>query len=181
MKFQLVDKIVSIDPARRIVTTKALSLAEEYLADHFPAFPVLPGVMMLEAMVQAAAWLVRVEQDFARSIIVLSRARNVRYASFVAPGDVLRCELAAKEISPTGARFKGTGFVDDRQIVSAGLELRCFDLAERDRRLAEADRQIVEELKQRFKLLGGPAALAEAARRVGSSCDAPGGPQAVEE
>ncbi|MAF57059.1 MAG: hypothetical protein CMK03_03890 [Ponticaulis sp.] len=67
MKFHLVDRIESLEPGRRIVTIKALSLAEEYLADHFPAFPVLPGVMMIEALVQSAAWLVRVEQDFARS------------------------------------------------------------------------------------------------------------------
>jgi len=163
MKFQLVDKILSIEPGKRIVTTKALSLAEEYLADHFPAFPVLPGVMMLEAMVQAAAWLVRVEQDFAKSVIVLSRARNVRYTSFVAPGDILRCELAATEISGAGAKFKGAGFVDDRQTVSARLELRCFNLVERGGYLAEADCRIVDELKGRFELLGGPQALAGAA------------------
>ena len=70
MKFHLVDRIESLVPGKRIVTTKALSLAEEYLADHFPAFPVLPGVMMIEAMVQSAAWLVRVAQDFSRSEIV---------------------------------------------------------------------------------------------------------------
>ncbi len=58
MKFLLVDRIESIQPGQRIVTTKALTLAEEYLADHFPAFPVMPGVLMLEALVQSAAWLV---------------------------------------------------------------------------------------------------------------------------
>ena len=47
MKFQLVDRIESIIPGKSIVTIKTLSLAEEYLADHFPSFPVLPGVLML--------------------------------------------------------------------------------------------------------------------------------------
>ena len=56
MKFCLVDRIESIEPGKRIVCIKALSLAEEYLADHFPAFPVLPGVLMLEALTQSAAW-----------------------------------------------------------------------------------------------------------------------------
>ncbi|MFW6132413.1 MAG: beta-hydroxyacyl-ACP dehydratase, partial [Planctomycetota bacterium] len=104
MKFCLVDRIELIETAedapryRRIVTTKALSLAEEYLADHFPAFPVLPGVLMLEAMVQSAAWLVRLEQDWSRSVVVLAQARNVRYASFVQPGQMLRCEVTAQEI-----------------------------------------------------------------------------------
>jgi len=162
MKFHLVDKIEQIEPGKRIVTTKALSLAEEYLADHFPAFPVLPGVMMLESLTQAAAWLVRVEQDFARSVIVLAAARNVRYTSFVAPGDVLRCELDAVKIEADGAKFKGSGFVGDRQTVSARLELRCFNLADRAAHLGEADRQIVAQLRERFKLVHGPAALAAA-------------------
>jgi 3-hydroxyacyl-[acyl-carrier-protein] dehydratase len=162
MKFHLVDKILSIDPGKRIVTTKALSLAEEYLADHFPAFPVLPGVMMLEATVQAAAWLTRVAQGFSRSIVVLSAARNVRYASFVVPGDVLRCEVDAVEIGEDSARFKASGAVGDRTTLTARIELRCFNLAERAAYLAASDEAIIAQLKERFALVGGPQALERA-------------------
>lgn len=160
MKFQLVDRILSIEPGQRIVTIKALSLAEEYLADHFPAFPVLPGVLMIEAMVQAAAWLVRVQQDFSRSIVILQVAKNVKYSYFVQPGNILRCELTAVEITDSSAKFKGTGTVGDRQAVSGRLELRCFNLADEHRAGPEADAAIVAQLKQRFKLIGGPEALA---------------------
>ncbi|HUT59691.1 MAG TPA: 3-hydroxyacyl-ACP dehydratase FabZ family protein [Phycisphaerae bacterium] len=159
MKFHLVDRIESIEPGRRIVTVKALSLAEEYLADHFPAFPVMPGVLMLEAMVQSAAWLTRVRQDFAKSIIVLAAARNVRYASFVVPGKVLRCEVEAAEIGADAAKFKGVGTVDGRQAVTARLELRCFNLAERASHLASADAEIIRRLRDQFGLIGGPEAL----------------------
>ena len=160
MRFYLVDKIESIEPGKRIVTIKALSLAEEYLRDHFPAYPVLPGVMMLEAMTQAAAWLVRVEQDFARSIIVLKAVRNARYASMVRPGQLLRCEVDAMAMADDSAKFKAAGFVDDTQAVSARLELRCFNLAEQHAHLAAADAEIVAQLRQVFKLVGGPEALA---------------------
>ncbi len=160
MKFHLVDKILSIEPGKRIVTIKALSLAEEYLADHFPTFPVLPGVLMLEALIQAAAWLTRVQQEFSRSIVVLSAARNIRYANFVQPGDTLRAEVDAVEIGADNAKFKAAAFVGDKQTVSGRIELRCFNLAERAAFLAEADGQIVRQLRQRFKLVGGPAALA---------------------
>ena len=85
MKFVLVDQLVSLEPGKRIVMAKNVSMAEEYLADHFPGFPVLPGVMMLEAAIQAAAWLVRVESNFAHSLVVLKEARGVRYGTFVAP------------------------------------------------------------------------------------------------
>ncbi len=169
MKFILVDKIESIGPGKRpdgpsygrIVTTKALSLAEEYLADHFPAFPVLPGVMMLEALTQSAAWLVRLEQDYAKSVIVLTTAKNVRYANFVQPGRSLRCEVDAVSIGEDKAKFKAAGFVDDAQAVSARLELSCLNLADRDPKLAQADADIIEQMKQRFRLIGGPEALGQ--------------------
>jgi 3-hydroxyacyl-[acyl-carrier-protein] dehydratase len=167
MKFHLVDRIEALTPGESIVTIKVLSLAEEYLADHFPAFPVLPGVLMLEAMVQSAAWLVRATQDFAKSIVVLSAARNIRYTSFVVPGKTLRCHMEALEIAAGSAKFKGSGMVDDQQAVSGRLELVCFNLAERDPKLADADAAIVQQLRRQFQLVGGAQLL---------SRQSPGGP-----
>src|SRR5689334_21428037 len=91
VKFNLLDKIESLSD-ERIVASKYVSLAEEYLADHFPTFPVLPGVMMLEAITQAAGWLMHHRSNFARSMAVLKEARNVKYGRFVAPGGSLRLE-----------------------------------------------------------------------------------------
>ena len=54
MRFTLLDRIVEVEPGKSITAVKAVSLSEEYLADHFPRFPVLPGVFMLEAMTQAS-------------------------------------------------------------------------------------------------------------------------------
>lgn len=162
MQFHLVDRIEQIEPGKRIVTSKALSLAEEYLADHFPAFPVMPGVLMIEAMVQAAAWLVRVEQDFARSMVVLTTVRNVKYTYFVKPGNILRCEVEALEIGPDTSKFKAAGYVGDRQAVAGRIELRSFNLVDENRGPASSDESIVAQLRQRFELVGGPAALASA-------------------
>ena len=167
MKFLLVDRIEAIEPGKRpdgpsygrIVTTKALSLAEEYLADHFPAFPVMPGVLMLEALTQSAAWLVRIEQDYAKSMIVLRSARNVRYTNFVQPGNSLRCEVDVVSIEDDTAKFKAAAFVSDKQAVSARLELRCMNLADRDPALARSDEAIIEQMKRTFELIGGPEAL----------------------
>ena len=161
MKFCLVDKVESIELGRRIVTVKALSMAEEYLADHFPAFPVLPGVLMLEALTQSAAWLVRLQQDWANSVIVLSAAKNVRYAHFVQPGDVMRCDLEAVEIGPANAKFKGTATVGDHTTVTAKLELSCFNLRDNMPYLTTADESILATLRKRWELIGGPAAVAK--------------------
>ena len=109
MKFILVDQLLSHDPGKRLVMSKNVTMAEEYLADHFPGFPVLPGVMMLEAAIQTAAWVVRHHLNFAHSLIVLKEARGVRYGSFVSPGQTLIMTADAVEITATRSDFKIKG------------------------------------------------------------------------
>ena len=81
--------VCSLQPGVSITTVKCLSLAEEYLADHFPRFPVMPGVLMVQAMTEAGALLVSASEDFAHSIVTLEEDANVRFADFVEPGSVL--------------------------------------------------------------------------------------------
>jgi 3-hydroxyacyl-[acyl-carrier-protein] dehydratase len=159
VKFILVDRISELERGRRIVAHKALSLAEEYLGDHFPAFPVLPGVLMLEALVQASAWVVRDALDFAPSLVLLKEARNVRYRSFVAPGQVLTIESSCKELAAEQSIFAACGTVNGREIVKAKLTLRHFNVADRNPRLAGVDEGIRACMRKRFDLLrvGRPA------------------------
>jgi hypothetical protein len=111
--------------------------------------------------VQTAAWLVRVEQDFARSMIVLAAARNVRYGNFVPPGSSLRTEAELLKLDGETARFKAVGTVgEDRPAVQGRLELRCFNLAGRYPAATGADQRIVAGLRRQFALIGGPEALA---------------------
>jgi 3-hydroxyacyl-[acyl-carrier-protein] dehydratase len=159
MKYLLLDRIDCLEPGSRITTHKNLSLAEEYLGDHFPTFPVLPGVLMLEAMTQSAAWLVRLEQDYAHSIVVLKSARNVRYNYFLQPGNTLRCEVEVVSTGADSTKFKGVGYVGDRLAVSAKLELAWYSLAEKGPWGKDADCRIVAQIKQYFDLMGGPQAL----------------------
>jgi len=168
MKFHLIDKIEQINPGKEIIARKTLSLAEEYLADHFPIFPVMPGVLMLEALVQAAAWLVRIEQNFSKSIVVLTEARNVRYGNFVTPGRALTVRAELINIDGNLATFKGTGAVDEnQQAVQGRFILRSFNVADIAPSAGAADERIIAQLKERFKLIGGPDAL-EAYRETSS-------------
>ena len=86
MRFHLIDRILEVEPGKRIRLVKNLTLGEEYLADHFPTFPVMPGVLMLQTLVEGAAWLMRDTEDFQHSVIVLRDARNVKYGNFMQPG-----------------------------------------------------------------------------------------------
>ena len=83
MRFTLIDRIVELEPGVQITAVKNLTMAEEYLADHFPHFPVMPGVLMLEAMTQAAAWLAR-----AREVTCLELAAQVKAAKRAVARDV---------------------------------------------------------------------------------------------
>ena len=107
MKFDFVDQVLEQDE-KRIVTIKQVTLAEEYLADHFPGFPILPGVLMLEAMVQAASKLLAPEGQR----LVLGEVKAVKYGAMVRPGDSLRVEVTAGATKDDGTTpCKGTGTV----------------------------------------------------------------------
>ncbi|MBN1766662.1 MAG: beta-hydroxyacyl-ACP dehydratase [Sedimentisphaerales bacterium] len=154
MRFILLDKVTELVPGEKISSVKNLSLAEEYLADHFPGFPVLPGVLILEAMVETSAMLVRVTNNFAQSMIVLSEARNVKYKSFVKPGYTMQVAMEAKSISQTSSSFTGTAFVDDQEIVSARIKLRHYNLSDGDQSMSAIDNRIIVEMKNRAQLVG---------------------------
>ena len=153
MKFVLIDKIVSIEADNRITAVKNLSLAEEYLADHFPIFPVLPGVLLLEGLIESGSWLVRKNQDFANSMVLLKEAKNVRYKSFAAPGMQIRYSVRAKKIEENVSSFTGEGTVGGESIMQAKFTLRHFNLAEKDPRMASVDGKVVENMRRRFELL----------------------------
>ena len=125
MHFSLIDRVVESSP-ERLVAVRALSSGEEYLRDHFEGFPVMPGVLMVEAMVQACQ---RLLGDRGHDVWVLASVRQVRFASLVRPGQVLRVEVVLRSLDAELGEFDGSGVVlesdeQPRQAVSARLTLR---------------------------------------------------------
>jgi 3-hydroxyacyl-[acyl-carrier-protein] dehydratase len=153
MRFSLIDRIVELEPCVRITAMKTLTMTEEYLADHFPHFPVMPGVLMLEALTQAGAWLVRVSEDFSHSMVVLKQANNVKYAQFVEPGQTLAVTAEVLKFDEGEVKLKAYGTVSGRIIVSARLTLACYNLADTDPEHETTDTATRRDLRGQYALL----------------------------
>jgi len=156
MRFTLLDRIVDLDPGAKITGLKALTMAEEYLGDHFPRFPVMPGVLMLQAMTDAGSWLVRASEDFAHSMVALRQANNLRYGQFVEPGQTLMVEAEIIKSNEDETRLKARGTVDGQVTVSARLVLARFNLADKHAIYQDTDEAIRQEARKMFSLLYRP-------------------------
>jgi 3-hydroxyacyl-[acyl-carrier-protein] dehydratase len=153
MRFSQLDQITELVPGERITAVKRLSAEEQYLEDHFPRFPVMPGVLMLEAMFQAAAWLVRQSEGFAHSVVLLKEARNVKYSGFVKPGQtlVVSAEIIKQESAAVTLKTQGT--VEASVAVNARLILERFNLADRFPSRRETDPYLRNEMRTQLTRL----------------------------
>jgi 3-hydroxyacyl-[acyl-carrier-protein] dehydratase len=153
MRFHLVDRILEVQAGKSLRAVKNLTLGEEYLADHFPTFPVMPGVLMLQALVEAGAWLLRATDDFSHSVIVLREAKGVKYGSFMEPGRQMTISMELIARDGETAALKGNGESDGRSTVAARLVLARYNLRDRDPALQEVDERMVRGLRKQYALL----------------------------
>lgn len=158
MRFTLIDRITGLEPGKSITAVKNLSLAEEYLQDHFPGFAVMPGVMMLESLIQTSGWLMRKTSDFQYSTVLLKQARALRFNNFVTPGKTLHVECTVHKQDDQEYVFKASGTVDGTSAVNARLTLQQFNLAEKNPEMAGADRHQTEKMQELFQQLWVPEA-----------------------
>jgi len=166
MRFVLIDRILEVKTGESLIALKNLSLAEEYLADHFPGFPVMPGVLMLEALTQAGAWLIRESEDFAHSIIVLKKAKTIKYGSFVEPGRQLqiRVDLVARD--ERDCSFKGVGSIEGQEMVKGRFVLTRYNLRDKDPALQATDATIIAGLRDLYATLRKESAAPRAMVRI---------------
>lgn len=153
MKFCLVDRITELTPGESISTIKNVSLAEEYLQDHFPGFSVLPGVFMVESMVQTCAWLSRVTDDFAFSTLLLKQARAVKFNNFLKPGQTLSVKATLKKNDDNTATFQASGTVGELSAVSAKLVLSKQNLKDHRPDMADSDERVLQSMKELYEMI----------------------------
>jgi 3-hydroxyacyl-[acyl-carrier-protein] dehydratase len=156
MRFQLIDRIDAHEPGKYLRGCKFLALGEEYLADHFPRFPVMPGVLMLQTLAEAGAWLWRATAGYKHTVITLREAKNVKYGSFMQPGRRMDVAVDLVKMESQTATFRGKGTDDaGQQTVSAQFTLQGYRLADRGPAGVAADEQLIRHWQARWSLLTG--------------------------
>src|SRR6185437_16061490 len=121
--FLLVDRIVEME-AERIVGIKNVTANEPHFMGHFPEFPVMPGVLIVEAMAQCAGVLVlKNMEDRANKLVLLVAIENARFRKPVVPGDTLRMEMKILKRKASVAKMAGVATVDG--VVVAEAEVMC--------------------------------------------------------
>lgn len=115
MRWIWIDKFTDFESGVRATAIKNVTLAEEHLHDHFPAYPIMPSCLMIEGMAQTAGILVGEARDFQEKVI-LAKVKRARFEREVRPGEQLRYEATIEQITPEAAMTAGKVFVDDEPL-----------------------------------------------------------------
>lgn len=121
MRFCQLDSISELIPGKSIVATKIVTGNEDYLADHFPRFAVLPGVLMLEALYQASMHLVRATDESNLGLVFLKTAKNIKFADFLKPKDKMKVVAQIVKAEENRYSLKASGHKLDENGEEASL------------------------------------------------------------
>jgi len=120
--FLLVDRIIEIDPPDRIVGLKNVTINEPYFQGHFPGHPIMPGVLLVEAMAQVGGMLLMGSVEHPEDTVVYFMSLDrVKFRRPVTPGDQVRFELRMLQRKGRRCRMRGEGFVDGVKVVEGEM------------------------------------------------------------
>ncbi len=125
--FLLVDRIAEIEPGRRAVGIKNVSVNEPYFQGHFPGHPVMPGVLVLEAMAQVCAFAVLHSPEATGKLAYLVGVDKARFRRPVVPGDQLRLEAVMMRVRTNFGRASCSAFVGDKLVADAEMTFAVVD------------------------------------------------------
>ncbi|MBI5198251.1 MAG: 3-hydroxyacyl-ACP dehydratase FabZ [Nitrospirae bacterium] len=123
--FLLVDRVLEIEKGKRIVGVKNVSVNEGFFQGHFPGEPIMPGVLIIEAMAQVGGVLALKSHedtmDISRKLIYFASIDRARFRKPVLPGDQIRFELEVVHVKPPYWKLKGVALVDGKKVCEADL------------------------------------------------------------
>ena len=130
--FLLLDRVIEMEPLKRIVAIKNVTINEPFFQGHFPGAPVMPGVLIIEAMAQAGAVLLfREIPDRADKLLYFTSIEEARFRKPVVPGDQLRLEVTVLRYKMGYCKLRGEAFVDGKLVTEANI---ASALAERPKK-----------------------------------------------
>lgn len=119
--FLLIDRVVELEEGKKIVAIKNVTNNEEFFNGHFPQEPVMPGVLIIEAMAQAGAVALLSLEQFKGKIAYFGGIDKAKFRGKVVPGDTLRLELEIIKLKKVAGIGKGTAYVDGKKVAEAEL------------------------------------------------------------
>ena len=119
--FLLIDRVVELEEGKRIVAIKNVTNNEEFFNGHFPQEPVMPGVLIIEAMAQAGAVALLSLEQFKGKIAYFGGIDKAKFRGKVVPGDTLRLELEIVKLKKVAGIGKGIAYVDGKKVAEAEL------------------------------------------------------------
>jgi UDP-3-O-[3-hydroxymyristoyl] N-acetylglucosamine deacetylase/3-hydroxyacyl-[acyl-carrier-protein] dehydratase len=126
--FLLVDRILEVEGTKRIVGIKNVTINEPFFQGHFPGHPIMPGVLIIEAMAQVGGMLLLgTIEDPEQKVVYFMSLDNVKFRRPVLPGDQLRCELEMVQNRGRTCRMKGVAYVDGNVVAEAEMMARVVD------------------------------------------------------
>jgi 3-hydroxyacyl-[acyl-carrier-protein] dehydratase len=153
MRFRQLDRIIQLQPGVEITAERTLSDRDRFLLDHFPQFPVMPGVLVLEAMFQACDWLLRKTDEFSCSVVLLKEIRALKFAGFVRPEQTFTVTANARSLNDQVGGFAARVTVDDQVVASSRLVLERFNLADRYPARAASDAYLVGRKREQYEIV----------------------------
>ena len=118
--FLLIDRVIDLTPRERIVAIKNVTINEPFFQGHFPNLPIMPGVLIVEAIAQAGGALLLTEvEDRDQKLMVFTGIERARFRRPVVPGDQVRLEVEVKSWRMNAVRMEGKAFVGDKRVAEA--------------------------------------------------------------
>jgi UDP-3-O-[3-hydroxymyristoyl] N-acetylglucosamine deacetylase/3-hydroxyacyl-[acyl-carrier-protein] dehydratase len=126
--FLLVDRILEMEPRKRIVGVKNVTINEPFFQGHFPGHPIMPGVLIIEAMAQVGGVMLMGELDDPESkVVYFASLDNVKFRRPVRPGDQIRFELDVQQIRGRLCKMRGVAYVDGEIVAEADMAAMVRD------------------------------------------------------